>query len=511
MSASSLRRWSWLVAVAIAPSVARAQGEPVPPAPSPAVGPPIQRITTASAVSTERLGSISGVRELPDGRVLVNDGTSRRLLLMDTTLHTVGVVLDSLAEVANTYGMRPGAIIPYRADTTLFVDPTSYAMLVIDPAGRIVRVRSVWRVQDVFSVMSPAGFSGWPGVDAKGRIVYRISAQPARPFTLSGSGTPYFPQEPDSAFVVAADLGTRKLDTLGVLRIPREATRMRRTVEGRYMADRVTNPLPATDDWAVLPDGSVAFVRARDYHVEYLAPDGTRTDSPRIPYEWQRMTDEDKQRLVDSVRTAQQRSSVTDYVSSMIRWVNQYRKSYPAGFTVPAEYRPPLGFGRDWKLPPGVTLPERYIYACAPGEEPKMGEAPAGGSGQVVMRMGTSGAPGGMPSCIPGPSGSGPPPPAPVLRQANVVPASELPDYRPPITSSGSVRADADGNLWIRSVPVRRIPGGTVYDVVSREGVLVSRLQLPPGYSLVGFGRGKVVYLSMFDASGIHLARVRLR
>jgi HxlR-like helix-turn-helix len=51
----------------------------------------------------------------------------------------------------------------------------------------------------------------------------------------------------------------------------------------------------------------------------------------------------------------------------------------------------------------------------------------------------------------------------------------------------------------------------TVYDVVSRQGELVDRIQLPQGYNLVGFGAGKVVYLSMRDAKGMHLARVRLR
>ena len=88
--------------------------------------------------------------------------------------------------------------------------------------------------------------------------------------------------------------------------------------------------------------------------------------------------------------------------------------------------------------------------------------------------------------------------------------ASDLPDYRPPFTS-GAVRADADGNLWIRTIPPHPTPGGVVYDIVSREGGLVDRLQLPPGYSLAGFGQGRVVYLSMRDASGVHLARVRLR
>jgi hypothetical protein len=46
---------------------------------------------------------------------------------------------------------------------------------------------------------------------------------------------------------------------------------------------------------------------------------------------------------------------------------------------------------------------------------------------------------------------------------------------------------------------------------VSRKGELVDRIQIPQGYTIVGFGKGKVVYLSMRDAKGIHLARVRLR
>ena len=101
-------------------------------------------------------------------------------------------------------------------------------------------------------------------------------------------------------------------------------------------------------------------------------------------------------------------------------------------------------------------------------------------------------------------------PPAPTMRETGVMSASDLPDYRPPF-SNGAVRADADGNLWIRTIPPKPIPGGAVYDIVSREGELVDRLQLPPGYSIAGFGAGKVVYLSMRDQTGIHLARVLLR
>src|SRR5688572_20085683 len=92
-----LHRWAGFAAVLAAPALAAQT--PAAPAP-PQVGPPIQAITTASAVSKEPLGTIVGVRELPDGRVLVNDGMRRRLLLMDTTLTSVTVVLDSLTGVA---------------------------------------------------------------------------------------------------------------------------------------------------------------------------------------------------------------------------------------------------------------------------------------------------------------------------------------------------------------------------------------------------------------------------
>jgi hypothetical protein len=65
-----------------------------------------------------------------------------------------------------------------------------------------------------------------------------------------------------------------------------------------------------------------------------------------------------------------------------------------------------------------------------------------------------------------------------------------------------------DGNLWIRTN--RQRPGGVV-TIRHPPGRADHQLQTPPGYTIVGFGRDKVVYLSMRDASGTRLARVRLR
>ena len=98
----------------------------------------------------------------------------------------------------------------------------------------------------------------------------------------------------------------------------------------------------------------------------------------------------------------------------------------------------------------------------------------------------------------------------PRLREVQVFTPRELPDFRPPI-ASGALRADLDGNLWIRTNPVKPIPGGEVWDVVTREGRTTDRLQLPRNYTLLGFGRDKVVFLLMREQNGARVARVRLK
>jgi hypothetical protein len=116
---------------------------------------------------------------------------------------------------------------------------------------------------------------------------------------------------------------------------------------------------------------------------------------------------------------------------------------------------------------------------------------------------------GGQACVASGPLYFGRQPPTPPSHNPAVVSVSDLPDYRPAI-GANAVRADADGNLWIRTLAPQS-PGGTVFDIVSGNGVLTDRLRVPPGYTVVGFGKGRAVYLSMRDAAGVHLARVQLK
>ena len=434
-----------LVIAAFASSLAGAQERP-----------PIRQLGAVVARSTEPLAGVTGVRQLPDGRVLVNDVPKRRVLLFDPSLGTFTVVADSTSATANAYSGRIGGLIAYKGDSTIFVDPTSMSMLVIDERGKVGRVISVPRSQD--AMMLTAGNAAF---DRAGRLVYRAPPN-FRPNFAAGVPTP--PDIPDSAAIVRVDLATRKLDTAGFVRTPKVKFDMSRDDNGGMRVTTQLNPLPVVDDWAVLADGSVAFVRGRDYHVDFVSADGTKTSAAKIPFEWQRLTDDDKVAFLDSVKAARARMGPN---------------------------APMIGFGGGGGGA-GGGAPQMVIIG-----------GPGGGGGE----RGGGGGPGGLPPGnirIAGPGGAG------GNLQLNFVPASELPDYKPPFFA-GNTRADTEGNLWIRTIPTKAIPGGPVYDVINRKGELADRVQIPENRTIVGFAPDGTVYLAARDNTTIYLERAKLR
>ncbi|MEJ7809936.1 MAG: hypothetical protein WKG32_05890 [Gemmatimonadaceae bacterium] len=439
-------------------------------------GPPVRQLGPVVAKTTEPLATVAGIRGLPGGGVLVNDIVKRRVLLFDSTMTTFTVVADSTSSTANAYGPRPGGLIQYRGDSTLFVDAASLSMLVIDPAGKITRVMSVPRTQDA-SFLAGGAFGG-VGFDAAGRLVYRSTnfVMPKRPPGGGGGGEnklPIMPQQPDTAPVLRVDLKTRQLDTAGFIKVPKVNMQVTQSGDGRIMMTSELNPLPLVDDWAVLSDGSIAFVRGRDYHIDWLNADGTRSSSPKMPFDWQRLSDDDKVAFIDSVKAVRARMAASGQV-----------------VTSSGER---------------ITMSAGEKAAGAGGE--KAAAAGASPERQTIMVFGGAGGREGAP---PGRPGAGPNVAGMTMPQVTFVSPSELPDYKPPFFA-GSVRADADGNLWIRTIATKPVQGGPVYDVVNRRGELVDRVQMPAGRTIAGFGTGGVVYLGTRDDAGFHLERARVR
>jgi len=354
-------------------------------------------------------------------------------------------------------------LIAYFADSTLFVDPAGLSMFVIDPAGKIARVASVPRSQDAPALGS--NLLGNPGLDGKGRLVYRggfgrIVAGPAvaQSATRSGAGdnaaraaslASMF-EQPDSTALVRVDLATRKLDTAAFFKIPKNKMNVQQNERGMTVTTEI-NPLQTVDDWAVLADGSIALVRGQDYHVDFIRADGSASSSPKIAYDWQRLTDEDKVAIIDSAKAAFERA----------------RAAAPNGGNVVMDGR---GGGGGAGGQPGMVV---------------MNFSMRGGEGGGGIRTGEA--------------GGGP--------QMTFVSANELPDYRP-VFAQGASRGDADGNLWVRTSATRAgSVAGPIYDVIGQKGELIDRVQIPSGRQIVGFGKGGVVYMMARDDSGAWLER----
>jgi len=423
--------------------------------------PPVRLINQPDASTKPVLGLAPAVRQLPGGKLLVNDIMKRQLLLFDATLGNFTVVADSVSGGANAYGPRPGGIIPYFADSTLFIDPADLSMFVIDPPGAISRVAAVPRSQDAGSLGSNAGAT--PGLDSKGRIVYRSGnvIRMGGPPAGGGRGAPagpggiasMFGDPPDTTAIVRVDLTTRKVDTVAFFKIPKVKMNVSQTEKGISVTSE-TNPMPLVDDWAVTEDGTIAIVRGRDYHIDWVDADGHVTSSAKIPFDWQRLSDEDKVAVIDSAKTA----------------MEAMRAKMAAGGPATVMGGPGGGGGP-------VTITSFNI---------------ATGDGAGVRRAGAEGALAG---------GAG-------MAMPNFVPPSELPDYRPAITA-GSTKADLDGNVWIRTSATRSgsVAGGPIYDVVNRKGELIDRVQIPAGRQIVGFGKGGIVYMAARDDKGSWIER----
>jgi hypothetical protein len=131
------------------------------------------------------------------------------------------------------------------------------------------------------------------GVDERGRIYARP------PVMVRGSGG----QRPDSAAIVRFSSSSTPADTIAW--IPTVGTAggvvaIRSGGGGGPPPLRMT-PYAAEDGWAVAPDGRVALVRAGEYRVEWIQPDGRRITGPHLAYTPVRIGKAEKEEWADQM------------------------------------------------------------------------------------------------------------------------------------------------------------------------------------------------------------------
>lgn len=263
-------------------------------------------VQASNAVSSEAFGAVLNLEQMADSSVLINDGGRRQLLLLDPRLKTQRVVFDSVAGTADSYGPVASPLIRYLADSSLFIDGSSLTFVVIDPFGRPIRTMAPPKPADLrFMAGSPTN-----GVNSQGDLIYRgLTISNSNKSSGIASKAPIIP---DSAPILRASFETRMIDTIGMIRAP--ITRYSASVQGSdgMVATTITiNPLTTTDEWAVLTDGTVAFVRGHDYHVDWLLPTGRWLVGGKLPFDWRRVSDSEKLAIVDSTREAETSKAAT--------------------------------------------------------------------------------------------------------------------------------------------------------------------------------------------------------
>ena len=256
---------------------------------------PIRQLGKVTAVARDTLCPRIVTRGLSDGRVLVGvfaygtppDAGRRRVKLFDSTLQSYKLIFDSTSMPQ---------LIRYLGDTTLALDQPSRTMIVLDAQGKTVRSMAIPKQQDFPGLV---GFIRTPWIDPKGRLVYQGIAQ--RP-PVASPALRLVPFLPDSAPIVRGDFDTRTVDTIAMVKIVKPGILEVKETVGSVSVRAFVDPTSTADEWAMLPDGTIAIVRERDYHIDWIAPDGTRTSTPKMPFEWVRVTDDQKRAIVDSLK-----------------------------------------------------------------------------------------------------------------------------------------------------------------------------------------------------------------
>jgi hypothetical protein len=301
--------------------------------------PPEVRLGAPDRVVAEEFTQIRGVRELPDGRVLVTDRLDKGLGVVDFrsgSFQRIGRTGRGPAE----YRM-PAGLMPMTGDSTLLVDEGNARLAVIGPDLRIHRS---------FTLRLPGSSvpMGTRGVDGQGRFYIQVPGWVSRSVEAIN----------DSLVLVRFDPRANRVDTLARVK----GATMRTGPAPRMRLPIV--PFSPQDGWTVDPTGRVTIVRANDYHVEFLEPAGRVTRGPVIPFERLPVTEGDR---IAWTRRFTENSAVggkeADGGLSPVpnEWLEDEQVRRTAAENVFAETRPPFTDAAALLAPDGTLWVERSV------------------------------------------------------------------------------------------------------------------------------------------------------
>lgn len=247
-------------------------------------------LTKPDAEYAEPFTEIRGLRELPDGRVLVSDWRDKVVMLVDLR-----------SGAATKIGREGQGPEEYAMPMWLWAQPDGGALLQDMGNRRFLPIGPDGRIGKAISPPQPAAPSGGSrpgggmmmigalidarGADAQGRLYFQGLPMP----TSEGEGA-------DSVPLMRWDRASR-VDTVGWLPIsPDMRPQIARGNNSSTMSIRIGGGFawPKQVGWAVAPDGRIALVEPEPYRVTWFG-NGTRRPGPVVAYTPIKVTDADKQ------------------------------------------------------------------------------------------------------------------------------------------------------------------------------------------------------------------------
>lgn len=262
----------------------------------------------------EPFTSISGIRELKDGRVLVADARDKTLQIID--------LRSGAASAVGREGSGPGEyalpmrLIPLQGDSTAVFDAGNQRYLTIHPDGKTGRD---FRLEAAATPGGDGGRGGRGGrgmmvslsvprgFDAKGNIYYE-----GMPFAMNADGEM---MSADTVPVLRFDRALRRIDTVAYRAVAKSNAQVSGGRGNMNIRIGGGNPLAAADDWAVFPDGRVAVVRAADYHLDVFSAANRKVSGAPVPYEKIRV-DGAVKKMVEDQRVRNSRNAVRMVVNA---------------------------------------------------------------------------------------------------------------------------------------------------------------------------------------------------
>jgi hypothetical protein len=494
---------------------------------------PVRQLPAPTTSTPAQFTTLNSIRHLSNGRVLVADPAKRLVWMYDANLQNPVIVIDSVAGKSNSYGSGLGALIPFAGDSTLFVDRSANIFLVLAPDGSVARVMPLppgaaanyltptlgATFSPAFGVMfrAPAAMvnalkSGAPSSGMPAELAARAAAVGGGDIRMSMTSAvggsmntlsmclppgapppgpndgPVTVKTEDTAYVMSMDAKTRALDPLTSFVV---GSTVRTCTTTSMSSTSGAGLYPVFDQWAAAADGSIAILRAREYRLDFFNADRSITPGPRLPFDWKKNDDNEKQRLVDSVNASRRKL----YEERVAQRAKDSATVANGGTIAPVAGRGAPGAGGAGG---DVMVTSMSVGGAGGGGR---GALPAGVTGGTRTVIGPDGQPMTVSSGIP------PMPQPPAVADVN-----EIPDYMPAVFgSTQSFYGDADNNFWIRTRPGGSTAGMPTFDIINRKGELIDRVQLPEGRTVVGFGKGGFVYMVARDAGMAKLEKTKVR